>query len=479
MTLLLRHAPGRAPLPSGGSSPSARRRDPLRVVLFVLVVLDVSRLHQHYSILAALRPMQVLAACALLYAFLNPHLLAERWLWSRRWPARVVATLGVLACLSAIFGISFGGSARFILEDYVKVLILTFLLMATIRNTRDLTFYVWAYVVACGVLVWMSLFVFGITKAGPEGIYRLQNLYLYDANDLCVVLLAGLGLCLFTLQTSGRLGKVVTLVIMIGIGDVLARSGSRGGFVGLVAFAVAFLLMPTKASVVKRVAFIGVVAVALQLGSPEGYWRQMQTVLAPQEDYNWSSPTGRRMIAKRGIGYMESYPLFGVGINNFPRAEGTISERAQDWNPAMAGVRWIAPHNSYIQVGAEMGFPGGVLWTSLLVGGIVSCWRLRRRTGGRLAVSSDDQKLLRWFSETLPLSLVGFGVSAAFVSFAYLDPIYILAAYVTGMNVAFRAVEQRASSIIPSEPRARSPSGAVGLGISFTVDSALRREEQH
>lgn len=438
MGLQIGPAAGRTTAPLGNLPPARGRRDLLRIALFILILLDVSRLHQHYPILGAVRPMQLLAGCALFYALVKPKLLVDVRSWSKRWPARVVGALGVAACFSAILGISLGASAKFILEEYGKTLILTFLLMATIRNARDLAFYAWAYVAACGVLVWMSLFVFGVSKTTADGIYRLQGLDMYDGNDVCVVLLVGLGLCLFAFQTSGRLGKVASAVIIIGIGDVLARTGSRGGFLGLVAFAAAFLLAPAKTSVIKRVALIGAVALALLLGSPEGYWRQMQTVLAPGQDYNWSSQGGRRMLAKRGIGYMMSYPLSGIGISNFGRAEGTISQLAKDWRPDMPGIKESAAHNSYLQVGAEMGFPALALWSGLVVGLVVSCWRLRRRLRGQWATGDNDQRLLYRFSETLPFSIIGFGVSAAFVSFAYLDPVYILAAYVTGMHVAVR-----------------------------------------
>jgi O-antigen ligase len=148
------------------------------------------------------------------------------------------------------------------------------------------------------------------------------------------------------------------------------------------------------------------------------------------------------MIAKRGIGYMMTHPLFGIGVNNFPMAEGTISERAKEWRPEEAGIRWAAAHNSYIQVGAEMGIPGLVLWCSLVIGGVVVCWRLRRRTRA-WRVGDPEQRLIHRFTEILPLSIIGFGASAFFVSFAYMDPVYILAAYVTGLYVAVEAIQRR------------------------------------
>ena len=457
-----------APLPR-----ARRRRDGLRIALFVLIFLDVSRLHQAWSILAAIHVMQVLVACVLFYSVANPKLLVDLRAWSGRWPARVVAALAALACLSAAFGLSFGASASYILYEYSRTLILAFLLMATIRNAHDLVFYAWAYVAACAVLVYQAMFVFHLSNAGSAA-FRLSNLYMYDANDVTVVILAGLGLCFFTFQTSGRLGKVASAVIMAGMGVVLARSGSRGGFLGLVAFALAFLLIPAKTSLVKRVATLGVVAIALLLGSPEGYWRQMQTILSPEQDYNWSSPTGRRMLTKRGIGYMESYPLFGVGVSNFGRAEEELSERAKDWRPGMRHLYIAAPHNSYVQVGAEMGLPALLLWGSLVVGGAVSCWRLRRRRRGPPADGDPEQRLLNRFAETLPLSLVGFGVSAAFVSFAYLDPIYILAAFLTGIHVAARAKRDRDTAPVVPGPHTNSMSRPSSLRVPLVPATALR-----
>ena len=434
-------------LPRASRPRSSWRLDAVRVSLVILVLVDVSRIHQHYRFLAVFRPMQLMAAGALIYAYLNPKLLVDLRIWSKLWPARVVAALGVVACFSVLFGISLGSSARFFVEEYVKVLVMAFLLMSAIRNSRDLALLVWAYVAACGVLVWMALFVFGLQKGGNAGdIYHLGGLYLYDGNDVCVVLLAGLGFCLFTYQTSGRFGKVASAVIMLGIGDVIARTGSRGGFLGLVAFGAAFLLMPSKTSLVKRVVMIGAVALGLQFGSPEGYWTRILTVLHPKEDYNWSSPTGRRMAAKRGLEYMRQYPVFGIGLMNFPRAEGTISERAKTHRSTDPGIRWMVPHNSYIQAGAEMGYPGGILWTSILVCGAASCWRLRRRLRARWARGDREQRLLYSFTQAMPLSIIGFGVSAFFVSFAYLSPIYILAAYVTGMHVAVRERQNRDSA---------------------------------
>ena len=430
--------------------PAIRRPlDLLRLALSALMLLTVSRVHEHFGILSAMRPALLLAGLAAVYAFMNPQSLAgTRWL--RTWPARVVVALGVLACFSAVFGISLGGAARTLLEDYSKVLLFAFLLMATIRGTKDLRGYVWAYVVSAGVLVWLSLFVFGLSKPAADGFARLDFQHSFDSNDVGVVLLVALGLALLTFHTSRRLGKVVSAAILLGIGATLARSGSRGAFLGLLASLAALFLLVQRVPLVSRLAFASAVITGLVLLSPPGYWQQMQTVFKPTEDYNWTAPGGRKDVWLSGLRYMKSYPVFGIGIGNFARAEGTISERALNWTPGSAGIKWSAAHNSFVEAGAELGVPGLIVWSSLVFGGIGAMYRLRRRLPKSWASGDSDQRFLYMATVYLPVSLVGFGVSAFFVSFAFIDPIYILAAFITGMYVI---VERKLAEGRRSAPR--------------------------
>ena len=100
----------------------------------------------------------------------------------------------------------------------------------------------------------------------------------------------------------------------MGIGGTIAKTGSRGAFLGLIAVGMALLLMLKNVPVGKRLAFVAAVTVvALAFFAPSGYWTQMNTLTSPKEDYNWTSPTGRREVFKRGIGYMMRNPFTGIG----------------------------------------------------------------------------------------------------------------------------------------------------------------------
>ncbi|MGH7628560.1 MAG: O-antigen ligase family protein, partial [Gemmatimonadales bacterium] len=338
------------------------------------------------------------------------------------------------ACVSAPFGTSLGGSATYILGNYSKTLMYAFLLIAAIRGSADLFTFVWAYVIGSGMLVWLAFFVFGLSETNRGTLERLGNLYSFDANDIGLVLVVGLALALLAFQTSGRLGKIAAGIVIVGIGATIARSGSRGAFVGLMAFGLALLAMLRTVPVGKRLAFVAITATGLAVAAPSGYWQQMGTIMSPTSDYNWDSQEGRRQVAIRGMGYMMAHPVFGLGIGNFWRAECYISDKAVNAAPDQ-GIRCTSSHNSYLQAGAELGIPGLILWSSLVWGGCIAMARLRRRLPRAWAKGTTEQRFLYLATMYLTVALVAFAVTALFVAFAWLDIIYILAAFMAGLYV--------------------------------------------
>jgi O-antigen ligase len=389
------------------------------------------------------------------YAYLNPRLIERRGPFYT-WPAKVTLALGIFACVSAPFGLSLGGSGMFILTDYSKTLVFAFLLFAAIRNASDLYTLAWAYVVSSAILVWMALFWFGLSHASNSAVERLSSLYTWDANDIGVVLIVGLALTLLIFQTTSGKGKVAAGAIIAGIGATIARSGSRGTFVGVLVFGFALLFMLNQIDIVKRLVFLGALLLGLIIEAPHGYWDQMRTVAAPTQDYNWSAKDGRKEVAQRGLGYMFGSPIFGLGIHNFWRAECLDGEKVKTRIQG-TGIRCTPPHNSYIEAGAEMGFPGLALWCSLVFGGIISCGRLRRRLPRSWLKGDPEQRFLYQSTMYLQLAFIGFSVCAFFLTFAWLDIIYMLAAYLGGLYIAIGEKLGRSGQAAPQAavPRRR------------------------
>jgi hypothetical protein len=410
--------------------------DPLRIALFVLTILTISRVHERYPVLATFRPALFLVMASIGYAFLNPRYLTRTNVL-RIWPMRLVAALGIQACCSAVFGISLGASATFILDSYSKTLAYGFLIAVSIRHVRDLYTLVWAYVVSCGILSFLSIFVFGISRSSASYVTRLGSLYTWDSNDLGVVMMVGLPLTLLLLTSARGLKRWLLLVILVGISATMARSGSRGGFLGFMAAGAASLVLVKGVSLSRRFSVLAAAVIALALGAPPGYWKQMGTILAPQQDYNFTAWDGRKAVAERSIGYMTQYPAFGLGINNFARAECTISPKIAALK-INGPIRCIPTHNSYLQAGSELGLPGFLVWVSLVIGGIVGPLRLRRRLPKSWRRGTESERFIYNATSFFAVAMVGFAVTSFFVSFAWVDPVYVMAAFLTGLYVATR-----------------------------------------
>lgn len=433
-------------------------RDPLRIALFLLTVLTISRVHQHYPILTSLRPALLLVAASVGYAYLNPRYLTRTNVLGR-WPMRLVVILAILACGSVAFGISLGGSALFILDSYVKTLAYAFLIAVSIRHVRDLYTFVWAYVVSCGILAYFSLFVFGIERAGSH-VSRLHNLYTYDSNDLGVVMMVGLPLTLLLLTVDRGAKRWLLISILVGIAATMARSGSRGGFLGFVAVGLAALVLVRNVSALRRLGVLAAAATALAVGAPAGYWKQMSTILEPKGDYNYTDIDGRKAVMQRGIAYMAQYPVFGLGIENFARAECSISPKLASLHPN-GPMRCTAPHNSYVQAGAELGVPGLLTWVSLVLVGIFGPLRLRRRLPTAWRSGTDSERFLYAATTFFTVAMIGFSVTAFFVSFAWMDPIYLMAAFLTGLYAAVQGQREQGARIDGRRPAPRISSRLV------------------
>ena len=417
-------------------------RDGVQLALFTLLVFSISRIHQHYGFLGSIRPGVTFLALAGLFAAVNPRNLDFATLSTR--PAKIVGAIVVLACLSVPFGLSMGNSGKFLLDAYFRLLAMYLLVVVAIRGPRDLFSFTWAFVLAVAILSWMAIFVFDL-GAGMGGQMRLGNMYMYDSNDLGVYLLLGIPLTLLAAETSGRRGKLFALVLLAAIGVALARSGSRGAFLGLISLAAAFVIWASHIALARRLGAVAVIVACLAVAAPPGYWNQMQSLTDPTEDYNWEAESGRRKLAQRGFGYMLRYPLTGVGIDNFNKAEWQLSAMAHEVGRTK-GIRGAAAHNTWVQIGAELGVTGLVLWLTLIFGTLAVVVRTRKRLPRAWKRGPPDQRFLYAMSFYLPLAIWAFVVPSTFVSHAYMDPMYYLAALSAGYLVAVRRALQQERS---------------------------------
>jgi O-antigen ligase len=175
---------------------------------------------------------------------------------------------------------------------------------------------------------------------------------------------------------------------------------------------------------------IRVIATAVAVGTmllagTDTYWEMMRTLLNPKEDYNYTSEGGRKQIWLRGIGYMLDHPVAGLGANNFGFAEGG-SELNRLRVAEGKGWIWAAPHNSFVQIGAETGITGLLLFVMVLI--VALRYTMNRTSRG--PPEDADAEALR---SALAGALIAYCFAGFFLTQAHSAYLYSLLGVIAGL----------------------------------------------
>jgi O-antigen ligase len=421
--------------PPAGVQPQALHWDLLLVCVAIYLGSAVGRLHQVFPALLPLKPALVSGALAV-GLFLLQQSGARRV--TRLRGATTACVLGLLlwAALSVPGSLAPGLAYNFLTDSFIKTVVMYVVIAGCVRAVRDverLALVYFAVTVLYGAVVLVRF------QLGGGDDWRLGHLYNYDANDFATLIATAMPLGLYFVLADRRLPVRLLAaagLVVLAIGDI--RSGSRGGFLALAAVAGFVLLRFTTIPARSRAAGLAIILAVVFFTASDRYWSQMQTVLNPHEDYNATSETGRLKIWGRGMTYMARNPVLGVGVLNFQVAEGTISPMARRQEYGV-GVRWGAAHNSFVQIGAELGIPGLLMFVGLIVSVFVSLRRVARN-----AARVASQRNVARLAQSFMAALVGFAVGGFFLSLAYADFLYCLVALAVALHKTTRVVASRA-----------------------------------
>jgi O-antigen ligase len=418
--------------------------DPLLVCVALFTLTSLGRIHQLFPVLLPLRPTLVAGALAILLYLIDPSH-ARRMSAIRCRTTTFVLTLLLWVALSVPGSLWPGGSFQLLTDDFLKTVLMYLVIVGAVRGLRDLERLSFVYFAAAAIFAATGLALFG-AKAGG----RLDHMPYYDANDFGVFAVTALPLGLYFIFGQSRL--VLRLAACAGLVPLLlafVRAGSRGGFIALIAVTAFFLVRQTTIPTRWRVLGVVVIGVLVGVSSSHGYWERMGTILHTQEDYNLTSQTGRWQIWGRGLGYMLGNPLLGVGAGSFSTAEGRIS-----------GIKdWTAPHNAYVQLGAELGIPGLLFFLGLIASALATLRAVEPAHTQSGAPVGRPPRL----AQALTAALIGYAVGAFFLSLAYAGMLWTLAALavglgkVTGIVIQFQMGRPPRIRSLPLWPQAVGP----------------------
>ena len=418
-----RHSPARA-WPADAAVTTRPGWDPLLLAVAAYVLTAVGRIHQLFGALEVLH----LAAIAGLTAIVLYVFDASR---ERRGAlvlgptAALVAALLVWMMLSVPFALNTGASVNLVFDNFIKTALMSLIVAGSVRSVDDVERL--ALVYFAGAVVY-SLVVITRFDLGDGGNWRLGHLYYYDANDFATFVVTAIPLGIYFLHAAPRaLTRTAAAAGLVVLTLGFVWSGSRGGFIALSTVALFIVVRYSAIPLRWRLAATALVAIVVLATASDHYWQQMGTI-ASDSDYNHTSETGRMPIWHRGIGYMMANPLLGVGPDNFPSAEGMLSPLAERQRSGV-GVRWNAAHNSFVQIGAELGLPGLALFIAIIASAFTALRRAGRAEAAR--PRADDRPPL---TPALTASLIGFVVGAFFLSLAYSEMLYTLVALAVGLH---------------------------------------------
>jgi O-antigen ligase len=397
------------------------------VFLVAYTMVAVGRIQEVITPLAMVRIGFVFGLLALVVWFNMPGSLSEKIPLDLK-PIRYVLILLGLSVVTIPFASWPGNSFTFVTGTYIKIVLLFLLIFWLCRSVKDIRRIVWGSGLALAVLVVSGLMSGNIGR--PTGLGTAEYVSkTYDPNDMALVLVTMIPLLLYLFATSRGVLKVVlvglTLVNMYGI----VQTQSRGGFLALLVVGGLVLYRSTLSRQQKLIiATLAVIVFGILAGT--AYWDRIRTIWDPQTEYDRTGG-GRTEVWKTGLMLMAMHP-WGVGIDGFVTAEG-LSHGGSG--------KWSAPHNTFLQIGAELGVAGLIVFVLMLKwvfgelravqkGAVQQSSRLvpRRVEGGfppRAPVrrhgspNPDEQNNLVPLAAALQTSLVGFVVGGFFLSQAY------------------------------------------------------------
>ena len=433
----------------------------LVLVLAVFLAVNFARAHEMVPLLVALRLGKLSGAPLVILAFISLPRWQLREAVMRTGPGRGVLAIAALMILSVPLSIWRGNSVGYItgtgLISYVMFVTTAAVLVD--RAALPMILRVTMLAVTAGAV---RMMLPGAPVVMEGGIPRTLFGYTYDPNDTASLFLVSIPVALYLANRKGAkpwLWYGATLAMVLGI----VRTGSRGGLLGLGAtIAALVVLAPPR---LRTRLYGAAVAATLAFGvvlarNPELRDRFASTFNTEQTDYNYTAANGRIELWKRGIHYMVTHPVTGVGIANFPTAELLIGSEIKRQQGVYSKHMYTA-HNSLVLIGAELGFPGLIAYLFVVVTAFVGLWRVRTRSlaGARAgAAEATDTSALASAAMT---SLTGLFVGGFFLSLAY-SPMTLFTFALCAAIIAADKFGPAAGASTPPALTLRRPTGRRG-----------------
>ena len=346
-----------------------------------------------------------------------------------------VVALGAVILATAPFSIWFGGAVGVFKDLYVKVILIFLLMVNVLTSPRRIERLTWLLVIAAGYIGFRAVLDYargvnlvenGRVQGAVGGIFK-------NPNDLALNMVSLLPLAVFvTLRPSPVGRRLIAAVCALFMLGAIVASHSRSGTLGLVAM-IAILgvfAIRQRPGLVIGGAIMAMLALPML---PASYWERLSSITDQSKDETGSREAREILLRESYQAFVEN-PLTGVGAGQF-----------KNWNPTGREQPWRESHDVLLQVAAELGIGGLLVFCYLIVRGGLCVRETRRllrrarrdRQGTRVKstagapaprLSPEEFAFLDAHSAAMAASLAGWVICALFASVAYNWTFYYLLA---------------------------------------------------
>jgi O-antigen ligase len=306
------------------------------------------------------------------------------------------------------FSIWKGGSVGIVLYQ-LKMALVFVAIVSLLRTTANVRTMMLSIGLSMIVLVIIGN---NVSDDGTLTRFQFEAGSLSNPNELANHFLIGLPLAWITGAGRNRFSvkALVRLGVLVSALIILAKTGSRGGFLIAIIMGITLLLTFTFANKVKLL-IIGTLGLFLAVAvSPRSAIERYRTIMGDSDGPRdaIASRASRGELLKASISITLRNPIFGVGPANFVVAfNDDLKEEGRHHH-------WEVTHNAYTQMSSEMGIPSLLFYLACFGVAIKRVLAVRRASR-----KVPQLRSLFQMSSLLLLSIVAYLASGLFTSNAH------------------------------------------------------------
>ena len=333
--------------------------------------------------------------------------------------------------------------------DYAKILLIFFVAINAAKTVAELVIFMATWLLMFGLYpvrgTYLNFFA-GINTFGRYG----WNFSFSNYNDLAAYSMLALAMSAFLL--AGRYEKWLRVSAFVGAGCLaimVVLTQSRGAFIGLV-IAFSFMVIRSR-SRTKLIRFGLLAALGIALVAPGAVWERfsrMKYLFNTETLGNADSSAEQRYVLLQvGMAVAKDNLATGVGLGAYSTAHGEYAEERVEWRNGRGNRD---THNMYLNLVAETGIPGAVLFMGMLVSTLLHAQRTEKVLRTDFPVEAEQLRILRF-------GLIAYMIAAIFGTFHRSSFLYLYVAVTWCATDIFIRLRASGGGRVGLLPAAASP----------------------